>query len=101
MIWVHKEQATLENAQSHLYKGTRQNMRVTKHNNANQTFWIFYFLCVFGFLTQKQVMIDQKEKHSKLLKKKKKICQNTLEWLQGKQPNIVTTNRKNWCMDMF
>ena len=60
-------------------------MRVTKHNNANQTFWIFYFLCVFGFLTQKQVMIDQKEKHSKLLKKKKKICQNTLEWLQGKQ----------------
>ena len=47
-------------------------MRVTKHNNANQTFWIFYFLCVFGFLTQKQVMIDQKEKHSKLLKKKKK-----------------------------
>ena len=101
MIWVHKEQATLENAQSHLYKGTRQNMRVTKHNNANQTFWIFYFLCVFGFLTQKQVMIDQKEKHSKLLKKKKKICQNMLEWLQGKQPNIVTTNRKNWCMDMF
>ena len=23
------------------------------------------FLCVFGFLTQKQVKIDQKEKHSK------------------------------------
>jgi len=51
---VHKEQATLINAQSHLYKGIRQNMRVTKQNNANQTFWIFYFLCVFGFLTQKQ-----------------------------------------------
>ena len=31
-----------------------------KHNNADQTFWIFYFLSVFGFLT-KQVKIDQKE----------------------------------------
>ena len=29
-------------------------MRVTKYNNADQNFWIFYFLCVFGFLTQKQ-----------------------------------------------
>ena len=53
------------NAQSHLYKGTRQNMRVTKHNNADQTFWIFYFLCVFGFLTQKQVKIDQNNIQSK------------------------------------
>ena len=35
MIWVHKEQATLENAQSHLYEGKRQNMHVTKHNNAD------------------------------------------------------------------
>ena len=44
---MHREQATLVNAQSHLYEGTRQNMRVTKHNNADQTFWIFYFLCGF------------------------------------------------------
>ena len=58
---MHIEQATLVNVQSHLYKDTRQNMRVTKHNNANQTFWIFYFLCVFLFLTQKKVKIDQKE----------------------------------------
>ena len=36
-------------------------MPVTKHNNADQTFWIFYFLCVFGFLTQKQVKIDKKK----------------------------------------
>ena len=56
---MHKEQATLVNAQSNLYEGTRQNMRVIKHNNADQTFWIFYFLCVFGFLTQKQLKIDQ------------------------------------------
>ena len=41
-----KKQATLVNAQGHLYEGTRQNMHVTKHNNADQTFWIFYFLCV-------------------------------------------------------
>ena len=61
MIQVHKEQAKLVNAQSHLYRGTRLNMHVTKHNNTDQTFWIFYFLCVFGFLTQKQVKIDKKE----------------------------------------
>ena len=50
----------LINAQSYLYEGIRQNMRVTKHNNADQTFWIFYILCVFGFLTQKQIKIDKK-----------------------------------------
>ena len=54
-----KEQAMLVNIQSHLYEGKRQNMRVTKHN-VDQTFWIFYLLCVFGFLTQKQVKIDKK-----------------------------------------
>ena len=57
---MHKEKVKLINAQNHLYEGTWQNMRVTKHNNADQTFWIFNFLCVFGFLTQKQVKIDQK-----------------------------------------
>ena len=35
-------------------------MLVTIHNNADQTFWIFYILCVFGFLTQKQIKIDKK-----------------------------------------
>ena len=56
------EQVTLVNAQGHLYKGTRQNMLVTKHNNVDQTFWIFYFLCVFEFFfTQKQEKIDQKQ----------------------------------------
>ena len=76
---MHKEQATLVNAQSHLCEGTRQNMRVTKHNNADQTFRIFYFLCVFGFLTQKQVKIDQKLKTFKENNKQTKICQNMLE----------------------
>ena len=38
-------------------------MLVTIHNNADQTFWIFYFLCAFGFLTQEeQVKIDIKKK---------------------------------------
>ena len=41
MIWVHKEQAMFTNAQSHLYEGIRQNMRVIKHNNADQTFYVF------------------------------------------------------------
>ena len=58
---MHKEQATLVNVQNHLYEGTRQNMHVTLHKNADQTFCIFYFLCVFGFLTQKQVKIDRKK----------------------------------------
>ena len=52
MTQEYKEQAKLVNAQSHLYGGTRPNMHVTKPNNVNQTFWIFYFLCVFLFLTQ-------------------------------------------------
>ena len=60
---MHIEQATLINAQTHLYEGTRLNMRVRKPNNADQTFWIFYFLCVFEFLTQKKVKIDQKGKN--------------------------------------
>ena len=61
MIWVHREQVMLINEQSHKYKGTRQNMLMTKHNNIDQTFWIFYFLCVIRFLTQKQEKIDQKQ----------------------------------------
>ena len=36
--WMHREQATLVNAQGHLYKGTRQNMLMTIHNNVDQTF---------------------------------------------------------------
>ena len=35
-------------------------MLVAIYNNADQIFWIFYFLCVFGFLTQKQIKIDKK-----------------------------------------
>ena len=69
---MYKEQATLVNAQSHKYKGTRQNMLMTIHNNVDQTFWIIYFLCVFVFLTQKQVKIDNKKKNKKQCKKKKK-----------------------------
>ena len=75
---MHKEQAKLINAQSHLYGGTRQNMHVTKHNNSDQTFWIFYFLCVFGFLTQKQVKIDLEEKIFKANNKQTTIFQNML-----------------------
>ena len=72
MIWVYKEQATLVNAQSHKYKGTRQNMLMTIHNNVDQTFWIIYFLCVFVFLTQKQEKIDNNKKKKKNNVKKKK-----------------------------
>ena len=63
---MHREQVMLINEQSHKYKGTRQNMLMTKHNNVNQTFWIFYFSCVFGFLTQMQEKIDQKQKYENI-----------------------------------
>ena len=33
----------------------------TKLNNVDQTFWIFYFLWVFGFLTYKKEKIDLKQ----------------------------------------
>ena len=32
----------------------------TKLNNVDQTFWIFYFLWVLGFLTHKKEKIDLK-----------------------------------------
>ena len=83
MIQVHKEQAKLVNAQSHLYETTRLNMRVTKHNNVDQTFWIFYFLCVFGFLTQSKWRLIKNNKHSKLFKQQQqqqqKNSKNMLE----------------------
>ena len=37
-------------------------MLVTKHNNIDQTFWIFYFLCVFRFVH------TQKRKHKSKIK---------------------------------
>ena len=77
---MHKEQATLINAQSHLYEGTRQNVHVIIHKNADQIFWIFYFLSVFGFLTQKQVKIDKKNvKTFKVNTNTTKIFQTKLE----------------------
>ena len=45
-------------------------MHVTIYKNADQTFRIFYFLCIFGFLTQKQVKIDQKNNIQSIQKKK-------------------------------
>ena len=53
MIWEHKKQATLENAQSHKYKGTMQNMLETKHKNVDKTFLDFLlFMCFWIFDTK-------------------------------------------------
>ena len=49
MTQEYREQAKLVNAQSHLYEGTWQNMHVTKHYNADQTFWIFYVYVFLDF----------------------------------------------------
>ena len=92
-VQVHKEQAKLINAQRHLYGDIRLNMRVTIHNNANQTFWILYFLCFLIFDT-KQVKNDKKtNKHSKLLNNKN--SKNILECKNKQTTNNVTSYRKN------
>ena len=39
----------LVNAQSHLYEGIRQNIRVIEHDNANQTFGFSTFYVFFDF----------------------------------------------------
>ena len=80
-IWVHREQVTLVNAQGHLYKGTRQNMLVTKHNNVDQTFWIFYFLCVFGVfntISNKRLIKNNNVKTFKAKEKQIQIFQFNL-----------------------
>ena len=41
------------------------------HNTADQTFWILYFLCVFGFFDTKQVKNDQKQQTTKAFKQQK------------------------------
>ena len=46
---MHREQATLVNAQGHLYKGTRPNMLMTKHNNVGQNFGFLLFMCFWIF----------------------------------------------------
>ena len=48
---MHKEQATLVNAQSHLYEGTRQNMHVAcAQTYTIKLFEIFTFYVVLDFL---------------------------------------------------
>ena len=71
MIWVHKEQATLENAPSRKCKGTRQNMFVTKHNNVDQTFWIstFYVFLDFWHKSKKILIKNNNVKKKKHLKR--------------------------------
>ena len=58
---MHREQAMLVNAQGHLYKGTWQNMLMTKHNNVDQIFDFLLFMWFFGFLTHKNEKIEQKQ----------------------------------------
>ena len=72
MIQVHKEQAKLVNAQSHLYGSIRPNMRVTKHNNADQNLLDFLLFMCFWIFGTKQVRIDQKEQTFNAFEKKKK-----------------------------
>ena len=67
MIWVHKEQATLINAQSHKYKGTRQN---SLWQNTIKSIKLFRFSTFYVFL-------DFWHKSKKRLIKKQ--CKNILK----------------------
>ena len=63
------KQATLENAQSHKHKGTRQNKFWDKTQQCQSNFLIFYFYVIFGFLIHKKKKIDQKQKLTKSMHK--------------------------------
>ena len=68
-------------------------MHVTIYKNADQTFRIFYFLCIFGFLTQKQVKIDQKNNIQSIQKKKKNTHTHTHTHPNLKEHAIQVANR--------
>ena len=67
MIWVHKKQAKFIDAQSHKYKGTRQNMLWDKTQQCQSNFLDFLlfgfstFFVVFGFLTHNKEKIVKKQ----------------------------------------
>ena len=72
-------------------------MLVTKHNNVDQTFWILYFLCVYGFLTQKQAKIDQKLKTFKANNKQTNFfffLNQASMITKSTQPSKITKHRK-------
>ena len=56
------------------------------HNIVDQTFWILYFLCVFGFLTQSKVKNDKKQQTTKVFKQQK--FKNMLECKINKQTTL-------------
>ena len=90
-----REQAKPIDAQSHQYENTRLNMHVTIHNTADQTFWILYFLCVFGFLTQKEENIDKKKSKNIQSKNKQTQFSTHVEKItKSTQPIKVTKYRK-------
>ena len=58
---VLREQATLLNAQGHLYEGTRQNMFWNKTQQCRSTFLDFQLFMCFWIFDIKQEKIDQKQ----------------------------------------
>ena len=61
-------------------------MHVTMYNTIDQTFWILYFLCVFGFLTQNKVKNDKRQQTTKAFKQQK--FKNILECKINKQTTL-------------
>ena len=58
---MHERQAKLVKCTKPLVQRYKAKHALRQNSNkTDQTLWIFYFLCVFGFLTQKQLKKDKK-----------------------------------------
>ena len=97
MIWVHRKQAMLVDAQSHLHKITRQNIFWDKNLTMSIKFFGFStFYVVFGFLTYKKEKIDQRQQCKNILNKRmqKKNKQFSIHII-NKQTNRHTTKHSH------
>ena len=60
---MHREKTMFVDAQSHLHKGTRKKHILRQNSTMSiKLFGFSTFYVVFGFLTHKKEMIDQKQK---------------------------------------
>ena len=93
MIWVQRKQAMLMDAQRYKVKHIlRQSSTMLI-----KTFWIFYFLWVFGFLTHKKEKIDLKQPCKNIWCKIKQTSSLQLKQPTSTQPNIGSINAWTCC----
>ena len=101
MIWVHRKQFMLIDAQSHLHKGTRKNIFWDKTQQCRSNF--LDFLLFIWFLdfwhTRKKRLMKNNNVKTFNAKANKQPVDNSNNWQlkqpTSTQPNIVTQHRKN------